>query len=343
MLAANTPTDLASLAESSSAAAVSLYNYPGPPTRWVCYIFVVLFGVSSACHGIQTLRYRLWWLLPTVNLAAIAETLGWSMRLASTYDPTARMPFIIQTTVIVLAPTPYIAAIFIIFSRITERMGVQYTRLPPRWYSRIFLSCDIISLFIQGGGGGIASSAASGDHPDPSKSKLGGTIMLVGIIFQLISIIAFITLALEFYVRFFNDLPFRRAVAPVPIARGTHTSELRQHQPSDRAGTKRNWTWRLKALTAGMTLIMTCIFIRSVYRSIELQNGWDGPIARTQVLFNVLDGAMLVISLYMLNICHPGWLLFSEDTYNIDRGDAIALEDRHAPQSPSRTKLLHRP
>ncbi|KAJ9095947.1 hypothetical protein QFC21_005309 [Naganishia friedmannii] len=36
------------------------------------------------------------------------------------------------------------------------------------------------------------------------------------------------------------------------------------------------------------------IFIRSVYRSVELLNGWEGPIIRRQTLFNLLDGMLML-------------------------------------------------
>ncbi len=46
--------------------------------------------------------------------------------------------------------------------------------------SLIFVSCDVISLVVQGAGGGIA---ASGDTLE--DANMGGNIMLGGIVFQL--------------------------------------------------------------------------------------------------------------------------------------------------------------
>lgn len=101
----------------------------------------------------------------------------------------------------ILAPTPYVAAIFIIFAKITKQLGVQYSRLSPRWCesqycdpagrlatdqrtvptdSRIFLTAvsfssalyhhslaliadsqDIVALVIQAAGGGLAATAST--------------------------------------------------------------------------------------------------------------------------------------------------------------------------------------
>jgi len=41
-----------------------------------------------------------------------------------------------------------------------------------------------------------------------------------------------------------------------------------------------------------------------------LSDGWNGRIISTQVYFNVLDGAMVTLAIYTLNIAHPGLLLF---------------------------------
>ncbi|CDO71602.1 hypothetical protein BN946_scf184911.g72 [Trametes cinnabarina] len=44
------------------------------------------------------------------------------------------MPYIIQVSILVLAPTPLVAALFIGFGRITARLGAQYSRLSPKLY-----------------------------------------------------------------------------------------------------------------------------------------------------------------------------------------------------------------
>lgn len=48
---------------------------------------------------------------------------------------------------------------------------------------------------------------------------------------------------------------------------------------------------------------------RTIYRTIELSDGWDGPIIRNETYFNVLDGAAICLAMYTLNFLHPGSLL----------------------------------
>jgi hypothetical protein len=51
---------------------------------------------------------------------------------------------------------------------------------------------------------------------------------------------------------------------------------------------------------------LTC---SSIYRIIELAGGWQGRVLHTEVDFNVLDGAVVVLAIYSLNVAHPGRLL----------------------------------
>lgn len=48
-----------------------------------------------------------------------------------------------------------------------------------------------------------------------------------------------------------------------------------------------------------------------MYRTIELVDGWEGRIIKNELYFNVMDGAMIVASMFCLNIFHPGRLLGS--------------------------------
>ncbi|GJE93225.1 RTA1 domain-containing protein [Phanerochaete sordida] len=264
----------------------NLYHYT--PTKGLCYLFVVLFAVTTLAHVFFAVRSRLWWLFPTVVLAGAGELIGWIARTSSSSDPTQRNDYIIQSTCLVLAPTPLLAAIFIIFGRLAQAIGSGYGRLTPRLYSRIFLTCDIVALLIQGSGGGIAASANN-----TSSQKLGSDIMLVGIIFQTVAMVVFIALAAEFFWRYAKDTPAR------PDA-GYYSPGAARRAPLSR---------NLKLMTLGLCLAMLFLLVRAFYRVCELADGWNGRIISTQWLFNLFDGAMIVLTMYTLNAFHPGRLL----------------------------------
>ncbi|KAK7064963.1 RTA1 like protein-domain-containing protein [Favolaschia claudopus] len=259
----------------------SQYGYV--PDESVAILFLVLFGISTALHVGQATYFRLWWLLPTAVLCGIGEVIGWSGRLWSSISPLASTPFTIQISSTIIAPTPLLAATFIIMARIVQRLGTSYSRLTPKWYTIIFLPCDIIALVVQGVGGGIASSADTLEG-----ANKGAKIMLGGIAFQFLVIIVFSAIALDFTQRYLRDKPVRRDFDG--IQRGAFTP-------------------RLKTMLAALGFSTTVLFIRSVYRLIELNGGWNGRIIHTEVYFNVLDGAMVILAIFTLNFVHPGVFL----------------------------------
>lgn len=51
------------------------------------------------------------------------------------------------------------------------------------------------------------------------------------------------------------------------------------------------------------------VHLSSIYHIIELSTGWHGRIIQTEVYFNVLDGAMVILAIFTMNFAHPGRLL----------------------------------
>jgi len=246
-----------------------------------------VFIFLQVAHFIQALYFRVWWLLPTAVICGILESAGWGARLWSSFSPTLLNPYIIQTTATIIGPTPLLATNFMILGALIRRLGPQYSRLAPKIYSIVFLTCDIIALIVQAVGGVIASKAVA-DNKDP---EFGGHVMLGGIIFQMAAIIVYVTLASEFMFRLFRDKPLKRSYAEV----GSHS--------------KRKVEKPLKLMILGLVLMTVFIFIRSIYRTAELVDGFTGKIIETQILFNLFDGAMIVLAIYTLNFLHPGVLL----------------------------------
>ncbi|KAH8108532.1 RTA1-domain-containing protein [Phellopilus nigrolimitatus] len=289
------------------------------PTEWICITFVSLFGISTFLHLVEAIYFRIWWLLPTVILAGIGETIGWSGRLWSsqTFDGNASVPYLMQISSTIIAPTPLVAANFIILGRIIQKLGPQYSRLKPRMYTIVFCSVDIAALVVQAVGGASASSATT-----DSGAEDGAHIMLAGIIIQLVAITFYVTLAAEFLFRYSTKRPFRGPAA------------------GDAEGTLDH---RSRLMIIGLGISTLLIFIRAVYRTIELADGWTGDVLRTQVFFDVLDGAMICIAIYTLNFFHPGFLLSrvmpsiaNEKAFNDSRETTLSL--RGMESSPGSRK-----
>ncbi|KAF9077442.1 RTA1 like protein-domain-containing protein [Rhodocollybia butyracea] len=256
------------------------YGYT--PTLWIAIMFVVLFSISTLAQLIQGLYARHWFILPTIVLGGCGEILGWAARWWSNRNPNNGEPFTIQIATLIISPTPILGAHFIIFGRLVQILGPQYSRFRPRLYSRIFLSCDVASLVVQAVGGGIASSAVT-----TQESRLGSNIMLAGIAIQFIILICFMSIASEFLYRFNRNLPMR-------FESGNKIGYLD--------------TRRRIGLLA-VFFATSCLFIRAIYRLVELGDGWQGKVIHTQWLFDLFDSTMVTLVMYTWNFVPSSWIL----------------------------------
>jgi len=254
------------------------------PTEWICILFIVLFSISTIIQAVEATYTQLYWLFPTVCIAGGLEIIGWSGRLWSSLNVDAKSPYLMQIVATIIAPTFLVAANFIILGQLIRRLGQCYSRLSAKWYTIIFCSFDAVALVIQAVGGATAALAVN-NNKNPAT---GGHIMLGGIVFQMFSITVYMTLAAEFILRFLYDRPVRNGDGTLP----GHGLDK-----------------KTKLMIAGLTFSSICIYIRSVYRTIELANGWTGYIIHTQRYFDWLDGGMITLAIFTINFLHPGVLL----------------------------------
>ncbi|KAF8601741.1 RTA1-domain-containing protein [Ceratobasidium sp. AG-I] len=154
------------------------FNYV--PTGWVGILFLALFGVTTAGHLLEAILFKAWYMLPTLVLCGTSELIGWAGRYWGHVSPHNKDPFMMQISTTIIAPSFMTAAMFLILPRIINELGSQYSRMPPRWYSIIFITADVTALVIQAVGGALASIADTLDG-----ANQGGNIMLAGIIIQL--------------------------------------------------------------------------------------------------------------------------------------------------------------
>jgi len=156
-------------------------------------------------------------------------------------------------------------------------MGRQYSPIAPNLYLWIFCTCDFVSLLLQAIGGGLASAESS---KVGGNTAIGTNIMVTGIVFQLASISAFVYLFVLFLVRT-RQLKVPRAI---------------------------------NLLTFATTISLMAVYIRSIYRTIELLQGWRGYLITHEIYFVVLDGVMVTICGGIFVFLNPGVLLKKRDS-----------------------------
>jgi chromate transport protein ChrA len=152
---------------------------------------------------------------------------------------------------------------------------------------------------VQAIGGGMASAATNDVNGDTAP---GTHVMVAGIVFQMASITVFVVLAADFV---------RRAL---------------------RRRLLQSMTGSIVPLFGAMIFSVVCIYVRSIYRTIELSEGWSGYLITTERYFIALDGAMMVAAVVVFNIFHPGWLMptgksmeFHREIYSADGMPATEL------------------
>jgi hypothetical protein len=195
-------------------------------------------------------------------------------------NPYSSLGFEIQICCLIISPAFMSAGIYLTLKHVVINFGTAWSRLPPVWYTRIFITGDIFSLVLQGAGGGIAATA----DPDSSLLDVGTNLMIAGVVLQVVLLAIFGALLTEYTIR----------------------TSKRRGQLSSEAMTlfhKTSFRCFIFAIIVGYM----GIFIRCVYRIPELTGGWRSEIMRNEAEFIVLEGVMIVISVLVLTVFHPGY------------------------------------
>lgn len=128
-------------------------------------------------------------------------------------------PYIMQSTLLLLAPIMFAATLYMTLGRTVLAVhGEQYSFIPPRWLTRTFVTGDCFSFLVQASGAGLIVRAGMGDD-SASSPKLGQNIIIGGLILQILMFGVFGVLAISFNVRFgrsggsrSKDVPWQRTL-----------------------------------------------------------------------------------------------------------------------------------
>jgi hypothetical protein len=183
-----------------------------------------------------------------------------------------------------IAPALLTAGIYLCLGRVITAIGSENSRLKPKMYTYIFVGCDLLSLVLQGAGGGMAATAR-----DSKGSRTGVNIMIAGLVSQVITMSLFLALWCDF------TLSTRRAKI---------SGSLSRTQPPlyDQLRSTRNFIlfqWSLFAATV-------LIFVRCLYRVAELWDGFSGHLANEEVTFMIFEGPLIILAITAITFFHPG-------------------------------------
>ncbi|KAL3292859.1 RTA1-domain-containing protein [Colletotrichum asianum] len=239
----------------------------------------ILCTVSRLFLGV---KYRLRAFTTVMVIGCLLEALGYIGRLMMSKNPWSDVGFRLQVICLILAPSFLAAGIYLTLKHLVLYIGPENSRLAPKWYTWIFISCDAISFLVQAAGGAAASSSDGG-----SAAETGNDIMIAGIAVQVVTMGICGLLAVDFAWRAFRN---------------------RSRGPSDPSAWNQpahpSWMFRFYLSASAAAFIV--IFIRCIYRLPEMAGDWGNPLMRKEEEFIVLDGMMIAIACLLMSIAHPG-------------------------------------
>jgi hypothetical protein len=198
-----------------------------------------------------------------------------------------------------IAPVFFTASIYLCLSRLIPIYDPATTlsRFAPKTYTYLFITADFFSLVLQAIGGGLSATASS-----ENGQWTGIHVMLAGLSFQVISLVAFSVLCAEFAFRVYRAPPSRS-----------------QHW---KTGEGRNSLRTFELALAGATVL---ILVRSIYRCAELAGGFRGKLANEETPFMIFEGVMMILACLALTIWHPGWVMKSRWSRSADVVESLNL------------------
>lgn len=182
---------------------------------------------------------------------------------------------------IALAPAFLTGAVYVTLGRYIIATSPTASMLKPRTITIAFITCDITSLILQAIGGALISVADT----DAGREQ-AADILTAGLALQVVGMAIFLCIWALFAWRLHRTVP-------------------EEQQNPKLASIRHGWTW--KGFQPAMFLAMIFIFIRCIYRCVELNQGFSGRLANDEVTFMVLEGPMIMIASALLMVWHPGF------------------------------------
>ncbi|KAF8710521.1 Intermediate peptidase, partial [Rhizoctonia solani] len=259
------------------------YNYDASVPA--AALFAALFGLTLGLHILQALRGKCRYLIPLV-IATLMEVMGYIFRILAIKKPDQLWPLIPSETLIITAPAFLAANSYMIFGRIMAYVGPEYGLVGHEFITKVFVGADIVAILTQASGG----SMLSGD--DFSSIKIGRTVLIVGLAFQVVAFGIFMFIALAF------DLKTRRKL-------GDKMTPIRPLI----------WAFYVSALL---------IIIRSIFRTIEFSTisfeseVQQGYAITHEWMFYVLDSLLILLATIIFNWIHPSSYLPSRKGLRMD-------------------------
>ncbi|KAJ2445877.1 hypothetical protein GGF42_005849 [Coemansia sp. RSA 2424] len=226
-------------------------------------VAMALYFVATIVLIVQIVRQKAQFWLFILPGTALAEALGYLFRELCVRETTFTL-YVLMTLFLLLPPNAMALANYKTVGKIIGQSSAQprWFFLKPRFVNWFYFSSDVLSIALQGAGGGMMTTY---QHRETGKK-----IVLVGLILQLFFFTCF--LATTFYV----------------WTRSAYTVAMSSRDSSSIAA-KRKVLFTVVATTV-------LLYLRSIYRIVEFADGYGGPIYSAEWAFYVFDTLLIFIA-----------------------------------------------
>jgi hypothetical protein len=259
--------------------------------------FSIAFGLLLIVCTYLTVRKRTWSYGSYIIAGLILETAGYIGRILLWYNPWDSGAFQLQICAIIIGPTFICVSMYLTLKHVALHLNPAISRIRPRLFPLIFLPADLTCLIIQAIGGGIAAAAGT----NRTLINGGNTAIIAGIALQVFVLFTFGVTGADYLFRVSKYFKTPEA-DPTALALWNNG--------------------RFRKFLYGISGAYFAIFIRCIYRIIEMAGGWGNHIMQDQPSFLVLDSTLMLIATFLLTAFHPG-LFFPQmsKSHKVDHGE----------------------
>ena len=259
--------------------------------------YLSIFALSLLGQCILGIRYRTWGYMFGMFGGLALEILGYIARIQLHYDVFSQQKFtnyVIGTTI---APAFFAMSIYLCLARIIFVYGNDLSPLRPYIITITFVCCDVVSILLQAIGGSTTATANT-----LKQHNNGVHITIAGLVSQVVSMTVFVYLCSHFAWKVWKH-PHRVNVGHETLRNSSwFRGFLWCKSP------KGIWKYPhcLTEPFLGVAVATITILIRCCFRVAELYAGYAGKLANDEVLYMILEGAMMILAMVALTIGHPG-------------------------------------
>lgn len=282
---------------------------------------LVVYSFFFALQVISGVFYHQWWFLTCWSCGMVLEILGYIGRVWSHVNIQNFNAFVMQLVCLTLAPCFMMAGIYYVIAQLTVIYGQKFSVLRPMQYSLVFIICDIISIILQAVGGGVAAGALSVYQ----STQQGSNIMVGGLAYQVFTIALF---QLFWYLFLYRVYQSYKKYGDAEF--NPDFAHIRQRK-------------FLIPFIFVVSFAVILIFVRSIYRLIELAEGWSSRLAVDEIYFMILEALMVSLASCVLSFMSPGLAYGRHSHIYIDKSFGATFKKHYRPgeQDSNNTEKDH--